>query len=326
MTFASLYVFSGQLNSAGTCMGTYRSKSSTYEVASIAQSWFSNAARAPNLPYSLEGSGISVSSFWISTPYYSFVSTQTSTWSQKSVITEIDDKLFTWLAQNPDVLSHVPSILSCSPVSAAGAPQLHIRVSFLTSSSAVTSTTNAMYINTASTTAAVPASKTSTIGPTSTMMTSAPTTKVSQNPLPSQTSTQTQPSPTAISHVSTATPPSSVQSPHDSKKDTTPPAASTPEKSTEATSQGNTAAASSLTSVASGDTVSPTILPPQTTQNQVSSDQPTDDASKTTAPDSAETNMGKPSDVTTKTAVSQEAGSSKVAPSQNNIPAADTTT
>lgn len=326
MTFASLYVFSGQLNSAGTCMGTYRSKSSTYEVASIAQSWFSNAARAPNLPYSLEGSGISVSSFWISTPYYSFVSTQTSTWSQKFVITEIDDKLFTWLAQNPDVLSHVPSILSCSPVSAAGAPQLHIRVSFLTSSSAVTSTTNAMYINTASTTAAVPASKTSTIGPTSTMMTSAPTTKLSQNPLPSQTSTQIQPSPTAISHVSTATPHLSVQSPHDSNKDTTPPAAPTPEKSTEATSQGNTAAASSLTSVTSGDTVSPTILPPQTTQNQVSSDQPTDDASKTTAPDSAETNMGKPSDVTTKAAVSQEAGSSKVAPSQNNIPAAVTTT
>lgn len=326
MTFASLYVFSGQLNSAGTCMGTYRSKSSTYEVASIAQSWFSNAARAPNLPYSLEGSGISVSSFWISTPYYSFVSTQTSTWSQKSVITEIDDKLFTWLAQNPDVLSHVPSILSCSPVSAAGAPQLHIRVSFLTSSSAVTSTTNAMYINTASTTAAVPASKTSTIGPTSTMMTSAPTTKVSQNPLPSQTSTQTQPSPIAISHVSSATPPSSVQGPHDSNKETTPPAAPTPEKSTEATSQGNTAAASSLTSVASGDTVSPTILPPQTTQNQVSSDQPTDDASETTAPDSAETNMGKPSDRTTKAAVSQEAGSFKVAPSQNNIPAADTTT
>ncbi|THX08923.1 hypothetical protein D6D18_01412 [Aureobasidium pullulans] len=124
----------------------------------------------------------------------------------------------------------------------------------------------------------------------------------------------------------TATPPSSVQSPHDSNKDTTPPAAPTPEKSTEATSQGNTAAASSLTSVASGDTVSPTILPPQTTQNQVSSDQPTDDASKTTAPDSAETNMGKPSDVTTKAAVSQEAGSSKVAPSQNNVPAADTTT
>ncbi|THY24037.1 bacteriorhodopsin [Aureobasidium pullulans] len=224
---------------------------------------------------------------------------------------EIDDKLFTWLAQNPDVLSHVPSILSCSPVSAAGAPQLHIRVLFLTSSSAVTSTTNAMYINTASTTAAVPASKTSTIGPTSTMMTTAPITK---------------PSPTSTSHVSSANPPSPVQSPHESNQDITPPAASTPEKSTEAKSQGNTAAASSFTSVALGDTVSPTILPPQTTQNQVSSNQPTVDASKTTAPDSVETNMGKPSDVTTKAAVSQEAGSSEVAPSQNNIPAADTTT
>ncbi|KAG9562739.1 hypothetical protein KCU71_g12168, partial [Aureobasidium melanogenum] len=68
--------------------------------------------------------------------------------------------MFAWLTKQPYVLSQVPYIMSCSPASAAGAPQVHIPVSLLTASSAVTRTTNAIYFNAAATTSAVPASKT----------------------------------------------------------------------------------------------------------------------------------------------------------------------
>lgn len=172
MNFADVYVFRGHVNSAGMCIGTNRfDHRSTYAVSSLAQSWFSDAAHLPFIPNSLILSdGVDYTSFYVS--YYSYVSTQTSTWTQRVVSTGIDDAMFAWLTKQPSILSQVPHIMSCSPVSAAGAPQLHIRVSYLTSSSAVTSTTNAMYFNAAPTTSAVPASKTpptvfNTMAPTS---------------------------------------------------------------------------------------------------------------------------------------------------------------
>lgn len=131
----------------------------TYAVSSAAQSWFSDAAFAPSIPISpIFTNGVDYTSFYIG--YESRVSSQTSTWNQRVVRTDINDDMFAWLTKQPAVLSEVPRIMSCSPVSAAGAPLLHIRVSFLTTSSAVTSATNAMYFNSAATTLAAPAGQT----------------------------------------------------------------------------------------------------------------------------------------------------------------------
>ncbi|KAH0153528.1 hypothetical protein KCU67_g9428, partial [Aureobasidium melanogenum] len=160
MKFEDLYVFSGYLNNAGICMNTNMfGTTSTYVVSSVAQSWFSVAAYAPFQPNIIRfDSGVAFTSLGIG--YTSDVSSQTSTWNQRVVETGIGDAMFAWLTKQPFVLAAIPYIASCIPVSAAGAPQLHIPVSFLTSSTAVTSTTNAMYFNAAATTSALPASKT----------------------------------------------------------------------------------------------------------------------------------------------------------------------
>jgi hypothetical protein len=160
MAFGDFFVFLGHANSAGICMGTNtHDVRKTYAVSSAAQSWFSAAASFPNVPNSLIMSdGVNFTSLF--TGYESPVSSQTSTWNQRVVKTNFNDALFAWLTKQPAVLSEVPYIVSCSPVSAAGAPELHVRVSFLTTSSAVTSTTNGMYFDTAATTSAAPASKT----------------------------------------------------------------------------------------------------------------------------------------------------------------------
>ena len=168
MEFASFYAFFGNVNSAGTCMGTNTfDPRQTYVVSSVAQDWFSTASRYPFIPNTPSFSdSVAHTSFWVydyvsfNIDYDSQVSAQTSTWNRKVVGTEIDDVLFAWLTKQSAVLSAVPKIMSCSPVSAAGAPQLHVRVSFLTTSSAVTSTTNAVYFNTAAAKTAAPASKT----------------------------------------------------------------------------------------------------------------------------------------------------------------------
>jgi hypothetical protein len=168
MSFGDFFVFSGHVNSAGTCMGTMEDDMRyTYPVSSVARDWFSTAAHNPNIPpHPTFSNSINHLSFEIddytsfNIHYNSAVSSQTSTWNQKVVITTINDDLFAWLTKQSAVLAAVPRIMSCSPVSAAGAPLLHVRVSFLTSSSAVTSTTNAMYFGTAATMSAVPASKT----------------------------------------------------------------------------------------------------------------------------------------------------------------------
>ncbi|KAG9848503.1 hypothetical protein KCU98_g3630, partial [Aureobasidium melanogenum] len=89
--------------------------------------------------------------------------------------------------------------MSCLPASAAGAPQVHIPVSLLTASSAVTRTTNAIYFNTAATTSAVPASKT----PSVVINTKAPTSNV--------------PSPTTV-EVSAETPSDVPAQPAESQK------------------------------------------------------------------------------------------------------------
>ncbi|KAK6005138.1 hypothetical protein QM012_007917 [Aureobasidium pullulans] len=170
MAFSDFYAFFGHVDDAGICMGTNRFEPlSTYTVSSVAQSWFSDAADFPFPPNSdIYYNGIDYTSFFVD--YNSYVSTQTDTWNQRVVVTEMGDSMFAWLTKQPSVLSQVPHIASCAPVSAAGAPQLHIRVSYLTSSSAVTSTTNAMYLTSAATTSAVPASKT----PSSVTSTEAP--------------------------------------------------------------------------------------------------------------------------------------------------------
>ncbi|KAG9752763.1 hypothetical protein KCU73_g6031, partial [Aureobasidium melanogenum] len=140
MKFSDFYVIAGHMNSDGIF---------------VAQ-----------VPYAFDVghdlTNVSVTGF--DAQYYSNVtSSQTSTWGQEIVTTELGEELFAWLTKQPSILSQVPYIMSCSPVSAAGAPQVHIPVSFLTSSSAITSTTNAMYFNAAATTSAVPASKTPSV-------------------------------------------------------------------------------------------------------------------------------------------------------------------
>lgn len=156
MEFGSFFVISGYTNSDGICMNF---RSGSIPISSAAQAWFSDSSQEPYV-FDLGDNLLHVNATEINAQYYSNVSSQTSTWHQQVVKTELDNELFAWLTKQPSVLSQVPYIMSCSPISAAGAPQVHIRVSYLTSSSAVTSTTNAMYFNAAATTSAVPAGKT----------------------------------------------------------------------------------------------------------------------------------------------------------------------
>jgi hypothetical protein len=172
MNFDSFFVFFGHVNSAGTCMGTNKGDvRQTYAVTTVAQEFFKTAAMdpyAPNVPVFVND--VDHTTFLVddhaefNIAYYSHVSSsQTSTWSHATVVTGINDILFAWLTKQPGVLSKVPQIMSCIPISAAGAPQVHVRVSVLTSLSAVTHTTNAIYFNTATTTSAAPASRTPVI-------------------------------------------------------------------------------------------------------------------------------------------------------------------
>jgi len=78
-------------------------------------------------------------------------------------------------------LSAVPDIGKCSPAWGAGAPGVHVQVSFLTTSSAVTSTTNGLYVDKATTTSAVPANQPTPTGPVSTPAVIV-TTKATQTP------------------------------------------------------------------------------------------------------------------------------------------------
>ncbi|KAH0163185.1 hypothetical protein KCU67_g5659, partial [Aureobasidium melanogenum] len=155
MEFGIFFAIPGYTNSDGICMNSR----SNDPISSAAQAWFSNAAQEP-YEFDVDGDLLGINATHFYAQYYSNVSSQTSTWNSQVITTELGDELFAWLTKQPSVLSQVPYIMSCSPVSAAGAPQVHIPVSFLTSSSAVTSTTNAMYFNAAATTSAVPASKT----------------------------------------------------------------------------------------------------------------------------------------------------------------------
>ncbi|KAH0370993.1 hypothetical protein KCU65_g2262, partial [Aureobasidium melanogenum] len=157
MEFGDFYVITGYINSVGICMNN---RSGGFPISSRIQSWWGLTEQVP-YGFDLGGDLGHVNATGFSTQYNStVVSSQTSTWNHEVVATDLGQELFAWLTKQPSILSQVPWIMSCSPVSFGGAPQVHIPVSFLTSSSAVTSTTNAMYFNSAATTSAVPASKT----------------------------------------------------------------------------------------------------------------------------------------------------------------------
>ncbi|KAH0261571.1 hypothetical protein KCU91_g13932, partial [Aureobasidium melanogenum] len=157
MKFSDFYVIAGNVNSDGICMNN---RSGGFAISSAAQSWFPVVALVP-YAFDIGGGGrnlAGVSVTMLNAQYYSNVtSSQTSTWNQEVVSTELGEEVFAWLTKQPSILS-----------------QVHIPVSFLTSSSAVTSTTNAMYFNGAATTSAVPASK----SPSIVTNTKAPATKV----------------------------------------------------------------------------------------------------------------------------------------------------
>ncbi|KAG9659711.1 hypothetical protein KCU95_g8681, partial [Aureobasidium melanogenum] len=142
-------------------------------------SWFGMAAFDP---IGLFPEFIPMTEVVLSTPYVSVVSTTPGEWYTDAKATTLGDSFITWLAHDPVALSAVPKIMSCSPVSGAGAPNVHIRASFLTTSSAVTSTTNAMFINKATTTSVVPASQPPPAGPMSTTPSTIQTTKATQSP------------------------------------------------------------------------------------------------------------------------------------------------
>ncbi|KAH0388557.1 hypothetical protein KCU92_g833, partial [Aureobasidium melanogenum] len=182
-----VYVFSGTVNNAGRCMVTHTDTSdqpastsiTTYDVLSEAVSWFSGAVFNP---IGMIPEFIPATDFALSTPYVTAVSTTPGEFYTTAKATKLEDAFITWLAHDPVALSAVPKIMSCSPVSGGGAPNVHIRASFLTTSSAVTSTTNAMFINKASTTSAVPAVQPPPAGPISTTQSTIQTTKVTQTP------------------------------------------------------------------------------------------------------------------------------------------------
>jgi hypothetical protein len=168
----------------GTGAGSY--SSSTYDVSSEALTWYESAAIAP---LGFMSDYIQYTHFVLSTPYISAVSTTAGEWYSGFKSLRLENAFITYLAKDQVALSAVPNIRSCSAVSGAGAPGVHIRVSFLTTSSAVTSTTNVVLTNKATTTSAVPASQPTPAGPISTSPATVVTTEAT---LPSdQTPSQT---------------------------------------------------------------------------------------------------------------------------------------
>jgi hypothetical protein len=179
--FGYVFVFSGTVNGAGTCMGagTLSSSTITYDVSSAAGNWFGGAAYEPLGSVS---DYIQYTYFELSTPYISAVSTTSGEWYKDAKATQLEAAFITYLAKDQVALSAVPNIGSCVAVSGAGAPGVHIQVSFLTTSSAVTSTTNGLYVDKATTTSAVPAGQPTPTAPTSTPAVVIVTTEATQTP------------------------------------------------------------------------------------------------------------------------------------------------
>jgi hypothetical protein len=180
--FGYVFVFSGTVDTAGTCMATgtdLSSSATTYDVSSAADSWFGVAAFEP---IGTVSDYIQYTYFLLSTPYVSAVSTTPGEWYRDFKPTTLEDPFITYLAKDQVALSAAPRIGSCSAVSGAGAPGVHIQVSFLTTSSAVTSTTNALFVDKATTTLAVPANQPTPIGPISTPSAPVVTTEATQTP------------------------------------------------------------------------------------------------------------------------------------------------
>lgn len=161
----------------GTGAGSF--SSSTYDVSSEAQTWYESAAIAPP---GFVSRYIQYTYFVLPTPYISAVSTTAGEWYSGFKSIRLENAFITYLANAQVALSAVPNIRSCSAVSGAGAPGVHIRVSFLTTSSAVTSTTNVVLTNKATTTPAVPASQPTPAGSTSTTPSAVITTEVTRSP------------------------------------------------------------------------------------------------------------------------------------------------
>lgn len=180
-----VFVFNGTADKAGRCMATSPTTSNQppptsvteYDVSSEAMNWFEGALQDP---IGVLPTVIPDQYFLLSNPYVSAVSTTPGEWYTSAKAIKLEDSFITWLGNDPPALSAVPWITSCSPVSAGGAPNVHIRVSFLTTSSAETSTTNAIFINTATTTSAVPASQPPPAGPISTTQSVIQTTEAIQ--------------------------------------------------------------------------------------------------------------------------------------------------
>jgi len=182
-------VFSGTVNNAGTCIGQGTGLSSsvtTYDVYSEARQWFGGAAYEP---LGRVSDYIQYTYFLLSTPYISVVSTTSGEWYKDFTSSKLEDAFITYLAKDEVALSAVPEIGRCSPAWGAGAPGVHVQVSFLTTSSAVTSTTNGLYVDKATTTSAVPANQPTPTGPVSTPA-AIVTTKATQTPSGQQPSAQ----------------------------------------------------------------------------------------------------------------------------------------
>lgn len=97
-------------------------------------------------------------------PHYA-VASQTDSWNQVQVMVDVrhdaDD-----IRGKTELLAQYPDITLCEVESGAGAPTVHIQASLLTSSSAVTSTTNAIFTKVATSSIASPASKAPLVNPT----------------------------------------------------------------------------------------------------------------------------------------------------------------
>lgn len=321
IAFGYVYVFSGTLDSTGKCMGsstpaanavTSSSWSSNYEVSSVAGSWFKDVAREP--PGHYLGSGIQYTQLDLSAPYISVVSTQEGEWRTPSRITTLNNAFVSWLAQDPMALSAVPKIGSCVPVSGAGAPNVHVRVSFLTSSSAVTSTTNAIYLNKATTTSAAPASKTPSAGPISTTQSIIPTTKAPVSSPSRQTSIVSQPSPSA--------PPSPPESQEDSKEEPDQATNSVINESPEPATQENTVDAPSPSASPSGAVVPNDGQTGETSVQVSPSDQPAAVQPNPKPPNSVAASPGTSETDNAQPGASQGAGT----PSTNAPPSDDSAT
>jgi hypothetical protein len=150
-----------------------------YDVSSAAGNWFGGAAYEP---LGTVSDYIQHTYFLLSTPYVSVVSTTSGEWYRDAKVLRLEDAFITYLAKDQAALSAVPKIGSCVAVSGAGAPGVHIQVSFLTTSSAVTSTTNGLYVDKATTTPAVPANQPTPADPTSTPALIIGTTAATQTP------------------------------------------------------------------------------------------------------------------------------------------------